>query len=81
MIHANSFLSSIDKFNYLKSYLEGETLRSIEVPPLSEANYQAALDILKRRYACTAFFPKGNIIFLGKKERKLENKISLYYYG
>lgn len=50
MIHANTFLSSVDKFNYLKSYLEGEALRSIEGLPLSEANYQAALDILKRRY-------------------------------
>ena len=27
------------------------------------------------------FFPKRNIIFLGKKKRKLENNTSLYYYG
>ena len=27
------------------------------------------------------FFPKRNIIFLGTKERNLENKTSLYYYG
>lgn len=37
-IHSNSYLSSVDKFNYLKSYLEGEALRSIEGLPLSEAN-------------------------------------------
>ena len=27
------------------------------------------------------FFPKRNIIFCGTKERNLENKTSLYYYG
>ena len=27
------------------------------------------------------FFPKRNKIFLGTKERNLENKTSLYYYG
>ena len=50
MIHKNSYLSAVEKFNYLKSYLEGEALRSIDGLPLSEANYLASLDILKRRY-------------------------------
>ena len=47
VIHTNSCLSSVEKFNYFKSYLEGEALRSIKGLPLSEANYQATLYILK----------------------------------
>ena len=49
-IHMYLCLSSVEKFNYFKLYLEGEALRSIKGLPLSEANYQATLDILKRRY-------------------------------
>ena len=49
-IHANDNISRIDKFNYLKSLLEGPALRAIQGLTLSNANYDAAIDILKDRF-------------------------------
>lgn len=49
-IHTNKSLSSIDKYNYLKSYLEGEAARAIAGLPLTDANYEVAVTILKQRY-------------------------------
>ena len=43
-------LRDIEKFNYLKSYLEGEALRTIKGITLTNKNYKEALDVLRRRY-------------------------------
>ncbi|XP_028409239.1 uncharacterized protein LOC114531823 [Dendronephthya gigantea] len=49
-VDKNAQLTSIDKFNYLVSLLEGQALRSIKGLAITEDNYQAALDILQERY-------------------------------
>ncbi|GFT40866.1 reverse transcriptase domain-containing protein [Trichonephila clavipes] len=43
-------LSKVDKFNYLKSYLCGNALACINGFPISEDNYDRALDLLKDRF-------------------------------
>ena len=52
-VHKNTSLSSIDKFNYLYSLLEGPALLVIKGLALTEENYQIAVDILKQRYGNT----------------------------
>ena len=48
--HTNSSLSDIEKFNYLRSYLTEATGECIKVLPLTSANYQKVVEILKERY-------------------------------
>ena len=49
-VHKNSSLSTIDKFNYLYSLLEGPALRSIQGLSLTEENYQSAIELLNQRF-------------------------------
>ena len=49
-IHKNDSLHKIDKFNYLRSQLEGDALKSIAGLELTHANYDVAIEILKERY-------------------------------
>ncbi|GFV26305.1 uncharacterized protein TNCV_4029481 [Trichonephila clavipes] len=49
-IHNNNRLSKVDKFNYLKSYLCGNALACINGFPISDDNYDRALDSLKDRF-------------------------------
>ena len=48
--HRNEGITNIDKFNYLKSVLEGGAARAIEGLILTEANYGAAVEILQERF-------------------------------
>ena len=48
--HTNSSLSDIEKLNYLRSYLTEATGECIKVLPLTSANYQKVVEILKERY-------------------------------
>ena len=43
-------MSSIEKFNYLYSLEEGQALLVIKELALTEENYAAAIDILKKHY-------------------------------
>ena len=43
-------LAPIDKFNYLKTLLEGSTAQAIQGSTLSATYYEAAIDILKDRF-------------------------------
>ena len=43
-VHNNPGLSFIDKFNYLKSILDGNAARAIQGLPLTEGNYEAAVE-------------------------------------
>ena len=47
-LDSNTGLSTIHKFNYLKALLEGSAARSIQGLALTESNYAAAIDILKK---------------------------------
>ena len=49
-IHSNTRLSEVDKFNYLRSLLEGSAFEAIKGLTLSAASYQDAVAILKRRF-------------------------------
>ena len=49
-VHNNASLSTIDKFNYLNSMLEGRALPAVQGLPITESNYQSALDILNQRF-------------------------------
>ena len=49
--HNNSEISTIDKFNYFNSLLEGPAARSIHGLPLTETNYKTAVGILKDRFS------------------------------
>lgn len=49
-VHNNPHLSDIEKFNYLKSQLEGEAARTIDGFSLTNANYIQAVTLLRERY-------------------------------
>ena len=49
-IHSNNELSEVDKFNYLRSLLEGSAFEAIRGLTLSAANYQDAVSLLKKRF-------------------------------
>ena len=49
-IHNNPALSSVDKFNYLNSLLESTAAEAIAGLALTAANYEEAVDTLKRRF-------------------------------
>ncbi len=52
-IHLNTEISDIDKFNYLRSFLERSARESISGLTLTAANYREAVEILKRRFGNT----------------------------
>ena len=47
-IHLNRSLSNVDKFNYLRSYLESTAADAIAGLSLTSANYAEAVDTLKK---------------------------------
>ena len=49
-IHNNEELSAIDKYNYLTTYLDGAATSAIHGLPLTEDNYENAIEILKKRF-------------------------------
>ena len=49
-VHSNNKLCSIEKMNYLLSYLTGEALKTVQGLKLSEPNYSAAIEMLQERY-------------------------------
>ena len=49
-IHANDELNEVDKFQYLKSLLEGCAAETISGLPLSSSNYKHAVDLLTKRF-------------------------------
>ena len=49
-VHDNVNLSKIDKFNYLRSLLEGAASQAIQGLALSSDNYDSAVEILEQRF-------------------------------
>ena len=49
-IHSNPTLSSVDKFNYLSSLLESSAAEAIAGLTLTAANYNEAIETLKKRF-------------------------------
>ena len=52
-VHENPVLSTIDKFNYLNTLLEGVAARSIQGLSLTADNYNSAVEILHKRFGRT----------------------------
>ena len=49
-IHNNERITDIDRFNFLKRYLGGEALDSVQGLNLNSENYKEAIDLLTDRY-------------------------------
>ena len=49
-VHKNASLTNVDKFNYLRTLLDGPALSSIIGLPLTELNYKEAIEILTDRF-------------------------------
>jgi hypothetical protein len=65
-VHDNTLLSTIDKFNYLNSLLEGAAARAIQGLSLTSANYEHAIALLKERF--------------GKPQRVVTSHIFFFIY-
>ena len=53
-MHNNPELSDVNKFTYLQPLLQKEAKDSIAGLALTSANYQAAIEILKKRFGDSA---------------------------
>lgn len=49
-VHYNSAISSVEKFTYLRSLVEGNAARAISGLQLTSANCIAALEVLRERF-------------------------------
>ena len=49
-VHKNTDIDDVDRMNYLKSFLKGDTLRAIDGLPLNNANYAVCIDLRKKRF-------------------------------
>ncbi|XP_028413518.1 uncharacterized protein LOC114536352 [Dendronephthya gigantea] len=52
-VHENDEVSKVDKFNYLRSLLDGIAASAIEGFSLTKENYDAAINLLQDRFAKT----------------------------
>jgi hypothetical protein len=50
MIHKNDVITKVDKFSFFSSLLEGTAQRAIQGLNLTNANYDAAVEILQDRF-------------------------------
>ena len=60
-IHSNAEISSISKFNYLKTLLKGRAADAISGLSPSEENYKKAVDILKKEFSSVDRATEGYI--------------------
>ena len=49
-VRENTGLSDVDKFNYLKGFLDSSTASTIASLPLTSANFEAAVKLLQQRF-------------------------------
>ena len=49
-VHNNTDISRVDKFNYLNSLLEGTAFKTVQGLPLTDCNYDMAVEMLKERF-------------------------------
>lgn len=49
-VHSNPNLTGVEKFNYLRAQLEGEAARTAGGFPLTNANYEQSISLLKARF-------------------------------
>jgi len=49
-VHESKDIATVDKFNYLKSLLEGPAARCIQGLSITESNYMGAVELLQQRF-------------------------------
>ena len=84
-IHERTDLSPIEKFTYLRGFLKGDALETIQGMPLTQENYKNAKEILEKRYGNPQLIVSGHMNALlkldkvisasGKDLRELYNKV------
>ena len=52
-IHSNETISEVERFSYLKRYLDGSALSTVSGLTLTTANYEEAVKLLEERYGNT----------------------------
>ena len=60
-IHDDEELANVDKFKYLRSFLEEPARSVIAGLPLTDADYNAAIDILQKRYAKPSIIKRAHM--------------------
>ena len=73
-VHKNESLSNIEKFTYLKGYIEGPAAQCIEGIMLSNDNYKEARDLLTERYGNPQLITSSHM----NKLIKIEKVISVH---
>ncbi|KOX69475.1 hypothetical protein WN51_06559 [Melipona quadrifasciata] len=53
LVNRNESLSNIDLFYYLRTAVKGEPARALKTLPVSDSNYDAAWELLRKRYEGT----------------------------
>ena len=86
-IHKREDLSAIEKFTYLRGFLKGDALQTIQGMPLTQENYDEAKDMLEKRYGNPQLIVSSHMNALlklekvisanGKDLRELYNKIEI----
>eukprot|EP00795_Rhopilema_esculentum_P017366 gene17366-biopygen6317 len=91
-IHDDGNMANVDKFKYLRSFLEEPARSVIAGFPLTEADYQAAIDLLQKRYAKPSVIKRTHIneminlpsVFSEKnvtRLRSLHDTVEMHYRG
>ena len=91
-IHENEELANVDKFKYLKSFLEEPARSVIAGMPITDAEYGTAIDLSKKRYARPLVIERTHIneltslspVFSEKnvaRLRALHDQIETYFRG
>ena len=92
VIHENEELANVDKFKYLKSFLEEPARSVIAGMPITDAEYGTAIDLSKKRYARPLVIERTHIneltslspVFSEKnvaRLRALHDQIETYFRG
>ncbi|GFR02562.1 DUF1758 domain-containing protein [Trichonephila clavata] len=78
-IYKNVHLNKVDKFNYLKSYLGGTALSTVDGFSVSDSTYDAAINLLKERFAGEDLLIQTNMSnILNSKPLKHSNDINAF---
>ncbi len=79
-IHKNDAITKVDKFNYLSSLLEGTALRAIQGLNLTNANYDAAVEILQDRFGRPQQVIAAHMDEILKRQARTGEKLSSIIY-
>ena len=72
-VHLNKSLSKVQKFTYLLGLLEGTALDTVSRFTLSDANYDAAVDLLQEHYGNKQLIIRSHMEQLVKLEQIISN--------